>query len=209
MLSPQARGARSTRSTSSSVASKKGVGIPDVAPRRLEKIGIVGAGLMATQLATLFLKRLGVPLVIRDLDQETVDRAVDVDPRGARRPLVPDRRHDRRRRLRRLRPRPRGGLRGDVDQAAGLRRAARGRRRRVHPRDEHVVALGRARSGADVGPALLQPGRGDAARRARSHRRDDRRDARNRVGRDEAAAQARGRSSATRPASSSTACSRG
>ncbi len=55
---------------------KLGVGIPDVPPRKLEKIGIVGAGLMATQLATLFLKRLGVPLVIRDLDQETVDRAV-------------------------------------------------------------------------------------------------------------------------------------
>jgi 3-hydroxyacyl-CoA dehydrogenase/enoyl-CoA hydratase/carnithine racemase len=55
---------------------KKGVGIPDATPRRIEKVGIVGAGLMATQLATLFLKRLGVPLVIRDLDQETVDRAV-------------------------------------------------------------------------------------------------------------------------------------
>jgi 3-hydroxyacyl-CoA dehydrogenase/enoyl-CoA hydratase/carnithine racemase len=55
---------------------KKGVGIPDVKPRRIEKVGIVGAGLMATQLATLFLKRLGVPLVIRDLDQQTVDRAV-------------------------------------------------------------------------------------------------------------------------------------
>ena len=55
---------------------KKGVGIPDVPPRKIEKIGIVGAGLMATQLATLFLKRYGVPLVIRDLEQETVDRAV-------------------------------------------------------------------------------------------------------------------------------------
>jgi 3-hydroxyacyl-CoA dehydrogenase/enoyl-CoA hydratase/carnithine racemase len=55
---------------------KRGAGIPDVPPRKLEKIGIVGAGLMATQLATLFLKRLGVPLVIRDLDQETVDRSV-------------------------------------------------------------------------------------------------------------------------------------
>jgi 3-hydroxyacyl-CoA dehydrogenase/enoyl-CoA hydratase/carnithine racemase len=55
---------------------KKGVGIQDVPPRKLEKIGIVGAGLMATQLATLFLKRLGVPLVIRDLDRDTVDRAV-------------------------------------------------------------------------------------------------------------------------------------
>jgi 3-hydroxyacyl-CoA dehydrogenase len=55
---------------------KKGAGRPDVAPRKVEKVGVVGAGLMATQLATLVLKRLGVPLVIRDLDQETVDRAV-------------------------------------------------------------------------------------------------------------------------------------
>ena len=55
---------------------KQGIGIPDVPPRKLQKIGIVGAGLMATQLATLFLKRLGVPVVIRDLDRETVDRAV-------------------------------------------------------------------------------------------------------------------------------------
>ncbi len=55
---------------------KRGVGIPAVAPHPIEKVGIVGAGLMATQLATLFLKRLGVPLVIRDLEQETVDRAV-------------------------------------------------------------------------------------------------------------------------------------
>ena len=55
---------------------KQGIGIPDVPPRKLQKIGIVGAGLMATQLAALFLKRLGVPLVIRDLDRETVDRAV-------------------------------------------------------------------------------------------------------------------------------------
>jgi enoyl-CoA hydratase/carnithine racemase len=38
---------------------KQGIGIPDVPPRKLQKVGIVGAGLMATQLATLFLKRLG------------------------------------------------------------------------------------------------------------------------------------------------------
>jgi len=55
---------------------KKGAGRPDAEPRKVEKVGVVGAGLMATQLATLLLKRLGVPLVIRDLDQETVDRAV-------------------------------------------------------------------------------------------------------------------------------------
>ena len=46
-------------------------------PRRIEKVGIVGAGLMATQLATLFLRRLEVPVVIRDLEQERVDTALE------------------------------------------------------------------------------------------------------------------------------------
>jgi 3-hydroxyacyl-CoA dehydrogenase/enoyl-CoA hydratase/carnithine racemase len=55
---------------------KKGVGVPDAQPRRIEKVGIVGAGLMATQLATLFLRRLEVPLVIRDLDEEIVERSL-------------------------------------------------------------------------------------------------------------------------------------
>ncbi len=55
---------------------KKGVGVPDAQPRRIEKVGIVGAGLMATQLATLFLRRLEVPLVIRDLNEEIVGRSL-------------------------------------------------------------------------------------------------------------------------------------
>jgi 3-hydroxyacyl-CoA dehydrogenase/enoyl-CoA hydratase/carnithine racemase len=55
---------------------KKGVGVPDAEPRRIEKVGVVGAGLMATQLATLFLRRLEVPLVVRDLSQEIVDRSL-------------------------------------------------------------------------------------------------------------------------------------
>ena len=56
---------------------KKGVGVPDAKPRKIDKVGIVGAGLMATQLATLFLRRLEVPLVIRDLSQEIVDRSLN------------------------------------------------------------------------------------------------------------------------------------
>jgi 3-hydroxyacyl-CoA dehydrogenase/enoyl-CoA hydratase/carnithine racemase len=56
---------------------RKGVGIPDVPPRRLEQVGIVGAGLMATQLATLFVRRLEVPVVLRDLEQGTVDQALE------------------------------------------------------------------------------------------------------------------------------------
>ena len=55
---------------------KKDVGKPDAEARPIRKVGIVGAGLMASQLATLFLRRLEVPIAIRDLDQETVDRAV-------------------------------------------------------------------------------------------------------------------------------------
>jgi 3-hydroxyacyl-CoA dehydrogenase/enoyl-CoA hydratase/carnithine racemase len=46
-------------------------------PRPVMKVGIAGAGLMATQLATLFLRRLGVPVVLRDLEQEIVDRALE------------------------------------------------------------------------------------------------------------------------------------
>jgi 3-hydroxyacyl-CoA dehydrogenase/enoyl-CoA hydratase/carnithine racemase len=55
---------------------KRSPGRPDAAPRDVKKVGIVGAGLMATQLATLFLRRLEVPIAIRDLDQEIVDQAL-------------------------------------------------------------------------------------------------------------------------------------
>jgi 3-hydroxyacyl-CoA dehydrogenase/enoyl-CoA hydratase/carnithine racemase len=44
--------------------------------RPLGKVGIVGAGLMATQLATLFVRRLELPLVIRDIDEQALQRAV-------------------------------------------------------------------------------------------------------------------------------------
>ncbi|HET8651239.1 MAG TPA: 3-hydroxyacyl-CoA dehydrogenase NAD-binding domain-containing protein [Gaiellaceae bacterium] len=55
---------------------KKDVGKPDAEPRPIRKVGIVGAGLMASQLATLFLRRLEVPIAIRDVDQEIVDRSL-------------------------------------------------------------------------------------------------------------------------------------
>ena len=55
---------------------KKGVGIPDTPPRRIQKVGVAGAGLMATQLATLFLRRLEVPLVVTDVDAAKVEAAV-------------------------------------------------------------------------------------------------------------------------------------
>jgi 3-hydroxyacyl-CoA dehydrogenase/enoyl-CoA hydratase/carnithine racemase len=55
---------------------KRGVGIPEVEPRRVQKLGVVGAGLMARQLALLALRRLEVPVVVRDLTEEQVDDAI-------------------------------------------------------------------------------------------------------------------------------------
>ena len=54
---------------------KRGVGVPDAEPRSVQRIGLVGAGLMARQLALLALRRLEVPVVLRDLTQEKVDEA--------------------------------------------------------------------------------------------------------------------------------------
>ncbi|MBA2293605.1 MAG: enoyl-CoA hydratase/isomerase family protein [Actinobacteria bacterium] len=42
--------------------------IPDETPRRIQRVGLVGAGLMATQLATLFLRRLETPVVLTDVE---------------------------------------------------------------------------------------------------------------------------------------------
>jgi 3-hydroxyacyl-CoA dehydrogenase/enoyl-CoA hydratase/carnithine racemase len=51
--------------------------VRDVEPRRIERIGLVGAGLMATQLATLFVRRLRVPVVLTDVEPERAHRAVE------------------------------------------------------------------------------------------------------------------------------------
>ena len=48
---------------------------PDLA-RPVTKVGVVGAGLMASQLALLFAQRLRVPVVLTDLDQARVDSGV-------------------------------------------------------------------------------------------------------------------------------------
>jgi 3-hydroxyacyl-CoA dehydrogenase/enoyl-CoA hydratase/carnithine racemase len=49
---------------------------PTAPPLKVNRVGIVGAGLMARQIATLFLRRLEVPIVIRDVKQEIVDDAL-------------------------------------------------------------------------------------------------------------------------------------
>ncbi|MGC8908024.1 MAG: 3-hydroxyacyl-CoA dehydrogenase NAD-binding domain-containing protein [Desulfomonilaceae bacterium] len=56
---------------------KKPAGRPaDVKPRPIKKIGIIGAGLMASQLALLFLRRYGVPVVMKDIKQEFLDKGL-------------------------------------------------------------------------------------------------------------------------------------
>jgi 3-hydroxyacyl-CoA dehydrogenase/enoyl-CoA hydratase/carnithine racemase len=55
---------------------KKPVGVPETKPRRIYKVGVIGAGLMASQLAHLFIHRLGLPVVMKDVRQEFVDKGV-------------------------------------------------------------------------------------------------------------------------------------
>jgi len=56
---------------------KRPAGAPDKSlARPVTKVGVVGAGLMAGQLALLFARRLQVPVVMTDLDQERLDKGV-------------------------------------------------------------------------------------------------------------------------------------
>jgi len=89
LVSPQAQ-ASAYAFTVVERRAKKGAGVPDVPPRKVQKVGIVGAGLMATQLATLFVRRLEVPVVLRDIEQSRVDTALATirDEVGARKPFL-------------------------------------------------------------------------------------------------------------------------
>jgi 3-hydroxyacyl-CoA dehydrogenase/enoyl-CoA hydratase/carnithine racemase len=56
---------------------KRPAGAPDRSlARDVTKVGVVGAGLMASQLAMLFVQRLEVPVVLTDIDQQRVDKGV-------------------------------------------------------------------------------------------------------------------------------------
>ena len=89
LVSPQAQ-ASAYAFTVVERRTKKGTGIPEVPPRAIRKVGIVGAGLMATQLATLFLRRLEVPTVLRDLEQSRIDDALATirDEVGRKKPFL-------------------------------------------------------------------------------------------------------------------------
>ncbi|KAA9087035.1 3-hydroxyacyl-CoA dehydrogenase NAD-binding domain-containing protein [Microbacterium radiodurans] len=56
---------------------KRPVGAPDKAlAKKVTKVGIIGAGLMASQFALLFVRKLQVPVLITDLDQARVDKGI-------------------------------------------------------------------------------------------------------------------------------------
>ena len=76
--------------------SKRPAGAPDKKlARPVTKVGVVGAGLMASQLALLFARQLKVPVVLTDIDQARVDKGVayvhaEVDKLHARKRLSAD-----------------------------------------------------------------------------------------------------------------------
>jgi 3-hydroxyacyl-CoA dehydrogenase/enoyl-CoA hydratase/carnithine racemase len=92
---------------------KRPAGAPDRSlARAVSSVGIVGAGLMAGQLALLFARRLEVPVIITDLDQQRVDRGLayvrgEIDKLLIKKRISPDKAN----RLRAL-------VTGTVDQAA-------------------------------------------------------------------------------------------
>lgn len=57
--------------------SKRPAGAPAAKlARPVTKVGVVGAGLMASQLALLFIRRLNVPVVLTDVDQSRIDKGL-------------------------------------------------------------------------------------------------------------------------------------
>ncbi|BDZ57840.1 3-hydroxyacyl-CoA dehydrogenase NAD-binding domain-containing protein [Barrientosiimonas endolithica] len=92
---------------------KRPAGAPDKSlARPVTKVGIVGAGLMASQMALLFARRLEVPVVLTDLDQDRVDKGVqyvhdEVDKLLAKGRVNPDKAN-----------RLKGLVTGSVDKAA-------------------------------------------------------------------------------------------
>jgi 3-hydroxyacyl-CoA dehydrogenase/enoyl-CoA hydratase/carnithine racemase len=75
---------------------KRPAGAPDRSlARKITKVGVVGAGLMASQLALLLVRRLEVPVVLTDLDAERVAKGVgyvhgEIDTLLGKRRISPD-----------------------------------------------------------------------------------------------------------------------
>ena len=157
----QGRGAgvASTRSTSWSAARSEASGMPDAEPRRVQRVGIVGAGLMATA------ARAPLPADgsrCRSCSATSRRSRSTRRSRGSSDELAELVRRGRLgegkarflgslvsggtgwRRVRGLRPRARSRVRGDGVKKEVFAELERVVVRRVRPRDEHVLALGDA-----------------------------------------------------------------
>jgi len=60
-----------------SSASKPPAGSPSEEPRPLSRVGVIGAGLMASQISLAFAESLAVPVVFSDVSQDRLDAAID------------------------------------------------------------------------------------------------------------------------------------
>ncbi|QNK79288.1 3-hydroxyacyl-CoA dehydrogenase NAD-binding domain-containing protein [Nakamurella sp. PAMC28650] len=75
---------------------RKPAGAPDLSlARKVTKVGVIGAGLMAGQIALLFAQRLHVPVVLTDVDQTRLDKGLagvhrKIAERAAQRKMTQD-----------------------------------------------------------------------------------------------------------------------
>ncbi|MFL6179792.1 MAG: 3-hydroxyacyl-CoA dehydrogenase NAD-binding domain-containing protein [Actinomycetes bacterium] len=74
---------------------KRPVGVPEVEPSPVTFVGVIGAGLMARQLAVLVAQRMGIPVHLVDVDDAAVTRArealeSDLEGRVVKKRLRPD-----------------------------------------------------------------------------------------------------------------------
>jgi 3-hydroxyacyl-CoA dehydrogenase/1,4-dihydroxy-2-naphthoyl-CoA synthase len=74
---------------------KRPVGVPDVDPKPVTFVGLIGAGLMARQLGVLVAQRMGIPVHLVDVDDAAVQRArealaSDLEGRVAKKRLRPE-----------------------------------------------------------------------------------------------------------------------
>jgi 3-hydroxyacyl-CoA dehydrogenase/enoyl-CoA hydratase/carnithine racemase len=74
-------------------AKRRPQAVESSSPNKVEWVGLVGAGLMARQIATLVLRRLEVPVVVRDVSYDAVEDAL-ADIRGEVDRLVAKGRYD-------------------------------------------------------------------------------------------------------------------
>ncbi|MCX2746838.1 3-hydroxyacyl-CoA dehydrogenase NAD-binding domain-containing protein [Arthrobacter sp. MI7-26] len=75
LLSDQARAGMYAQHLTQSLA-RRPVGQPDAQAQSIGQVGVVGAGLMASQLALLFARRLKVPVLLTDLSNERLTSAM-------------------------------------------------------------------------------------------------------------------------------------